>query len=306
MNFKQFNTNIRNALKRDSQFANGVIVGETKNIFGEKAYNVKIVYGNNLIPNYSSQNSEVLTGVVVQGLSNEETSLEEGDNVVVTFLGKDSNNPIIIGGSTQSSTGGYVGVMTADASSQEGTEETEPAEVDTDSADSKTDGDSSGGSGDKPVTPPSGDQSPKTGWGNPFLSENWRITTHYRKPGNWKAGYHTGVDFAATEGAGVCEGRTIVAACGGKVITAGWGGSYGNYVVIDHSSQGTAVFTLYAHMQDNSLAVSAGNMVSTGQALGKCGNTGNSYGAHLHFEVRTENNYNGHTDPLKYIPFSGA
>lgn len=286
MNFKQFNTNVRNALKRDSQFANGVIVGETKNIFGEKAYNVKIVYGNNLVPNYSSQNSEVLTGVVVKGLSNEEASLEEGDNVVVTFLGKDSNNPIIIGGSTQSSTGGYVGVTTADASSQEGTEETEPAEAETDPA----------------VTPPDVDPPSKTGWGNPFLQEGWIITCEYKRKGSWSAGWHTGVDFGITGG---CAGKTIVAACGGKVVTAGWGSGYGNHVVIDHSSQGVSVFTLYAHMQNNSLAVSAGDKVATGQTLGKCGKTGGNWNPHLHFEVRLINEYANVDNPLKYIPFSG-
>ena len=65
--------------------------------------------------------------------------------------------------------------------------------------------------------------------------------------------------------------------------TNGYGG-YGNVVVINH---GNGYMTLYAHC--SSLAVSEGQTVSRGQTVGYVGNTGNSYGAHLHFEIR----YNG-------------
>lgn len=89
----------------------------------------------------------------------------------------------------------------------------------------------------------------------------------------------------------------IVAAAGGKVIKANTGcgsrqygcggGGYGNYVIIDH---GDGIHTLYGHMAY--LLVKEGDTVQQGDAIGKMGNTGNSYGAtglHLHFEVRKGN-----------------
>jgi len=79
----------------------------------------------------------------------------------------------------------------------------------------------------------------------------------------------------------------IWAAAGGTVTKAysdGWGGGYGNHVIIDH---GNGVQTLYAHM--DYLTVSNGQYVTQGEVIGRMGNTGRVYGAtgiHLHFEVR--------------------
>lgn len=277
MDFKKFNSNVRNELKKDSQFTNGVVVGKTTNMFNEPAYNVKIIYGNNLVSNYSSPNSEVLTRISTKGMSNEEVSLEEGDNVIVTFLGKDSNSPVIVGGSVTSS-------VSSSVISQE-EESPDASKVDTDSPNIQH---------ETPIVS-------TKGWRNPFLQEGWKITCEYKKKGDWSAGYHTGIDFGIDGG---CEGKTIVAACGGKVVLAGYNGSYGNCVIIDHSSQGSSVYTLYAHMKETPV-VAANDMVASGQTLGKCGNTGNSHGAHLHFEVRITNKYADVDDPLKYIPFSG-
>ena len=90
---------------------------------------------------------------------------------------------------------------------------------------------------------------------------------------------HTGIDVAAA------GGTPIYAAKGGQVIMSVYGTgvnwSYGNFVVIDH---GDGTTTLYAHM--SSRAVSEGQLVSQGQTIGYVGNTGNSQGNHLHFEVR--------------------
>lgn len=96
---------------------------------------------------------------------------------------------------------------------------------------------------------------------------------------------HKGTDIS---GSGV-YGKPIVAANGGKVITAftndSPGYSYGKYVMIDH---GGGIVTLYGHQ--SKLAVKVGDIVSQGQTIGYVGNTGNSYGAHLHFEIRVNGN----------------
>ena len=99
--------------------------------------------------------------------------------------------------------------------------------------------------------------------------------------------FHSGVDLAAP------GGSNILAADGGKVISAGWNGGYGNCVVVDH---GNGVSTLYAHA--SKLCVSKGQTVERGSVIAKVGTTGTSTGNHLHFEVLI----NGKTtDPMAYI-----
>jgi murein DD-endopeptidase MepM/ murein hydrolase activator NlpD len=88
---------------------------------------------------------------------------------------------------------------------------------------------------------------------------------------------HQGYDMAQGCGA------TIFAAGPGDVITAGSYQGYGNTVRIDHGGE---IVTLYGHMQWDSLRVSVGQRVTAGAPLGAEGNTGKSFGCHLHFEVR--------------------
>lgn len=115
---------------------------------------------------------------------------------------------------------------------------------------------------------------------------------------------HKGIDISN----GASYGHSIVAAADGTVIysntTSSWGGGYGYYCMVDHGkdSQGRQIVTLYAHMSKNQSWV--GQKVTGGKTvLGKIGNTGNSYGAHLHFEVRVNGTP---TDPLKgYVSTSG-
>lgn len=99
---------------------------------------------------------------------------------------------------------------------------------------------------------------------------------------------HSGLDI----GAGY--GEPIWAAKGGTVIFAGWNGGYGNCVMIAHSG---GVVTLYAHMSE--IAVNEGASVSQGTIIGYVGSTGQSTGAHLHFEIRV---YDDPQDPLNYLP----
>ena len=88
---------------------------------------------------------------------------------------------------------------------------------------------------------------------------------------------HMGYDMAQGCGA------TIYAAGSGTVITAGAYQGYGNTVRIDH---GEGLITLYGHMQWSSLRVHSGESVTAGTPVGAEGNTGKSFGCHLHFEVR--------------------
>ena len=106
--------------------------------------------------------------------------------------------------------------------------------------------------------------------------------------------YHGAVDF------GVSVGTPVYAAADGVVVTATWGGSdsYGYYIKIKHYN---GLYTLYAHA--SSLAVSVGQVVKQGQLIMYSGNTGNSTGPHLHFEVRTSpGGYSNRVNPLNYLP----
>lgn len=100
---------------------------------------------------------------------------------------------------------------------------------------------------------------------------------------------HTGTDI------GVPQGVEIHAAQSGVVTLSRYNSSYGNYCIINH---GNGYATLYAHQKQLPL-VKVGDTVSRGQVIGYVGNTGNSYGAHLHFELRV----NGvRDDVLKLYP----
>ena len=109
--------------------------------------------------------------------------------------------------------------------------------------------------------------------------------------------YHGGVDF----GSGGIAGQPVYAVKSGTVILAlALNYSYGNYILIDHHD---GTYTLYAHGQAGSICVSPGQTVSQGQQIMRVGSTGNSTGAHLHFEVRTSpGGYNNRVNPRNYLP----
>ncbi len=88
--------------------------------------------------------------------------------------------------------------------------------------------------------------------------------------------------------------KAAVSVASGTVVTATWHYSYGNYVVVDH---GDGLSTLYAHLYR--IDVSSGQHVSQGQQVGIIGNTGHSFGAHLHFEVRVNGS---RRNPRNYLP----
>ncbi|MFM9453218.1 LysM peptidoglycan-binding domain-containing M23 family metallopeptidase [Streptomyces europaeiscabiei] len=122
------------------------------------------------------------------------------------------------------------------------------------------------------------------------------VGTAYKIAGSmWSSGYHTGVDFVAP------TGTTLKSVGAGTVVSAGWGGAYGNQVVIKLAD---GYYAQYAHL--SSISVSAGQSVSGGQQIGLSGATGNVTGPHLHFEIRTTPNYGSDIDPLAYLRSKGV
>ncbi|MER6180551.1 M23 family metallopeptidase [Streptomyces sp. NPDC001652] len=122
------------------------------------------------------------------------------------------------------------------------------------------------------------------------------ISTGYKAGGGvWSSGSHTGVDFHAATGTSV---RSVGS---GTVVEAGWGGSYGNNIVIK-MNDGT--YTQYGHL--SSIGVSVGQTVTPGQQIGLSGATGNVTGPHLHFEARTTAEYGSDIDPVSYLRSHGV
>jgi murein DD-endopeptidase MepM/ murein hydrolase activator NlpD len=138
----------------------------------------------------------------------------------------------------------------------------------------------------------SGDPETSGGWGRPV---NGPLGTPYHQQGSaWESGYHTGVDFL------VPTGTSVHAIGPGKVVAAGPGGAYGNQIVIKHSD---GMYSQYAHL--SKVRVSVGDTVSGGQVIGLSGETGNAFGPHLHFEIRTGPEYGSDVSPLPYLRKKG-
>ena len=129
-----------------------------------------------------------------------------------------------------------------------------------------------------------------TGFGWPLKGGAGRISSGFggrKSPTAGASTYHKGVDLAAP------SGTPILAVGSGKVVTATYSSSAGNYIMISH---GNRLYTVYMHC--SRLAVSAGKQVTKGQVIGYVGSTGISTGAHLHFGVTKNGSY---VNPLNYI-----
>lgn len=108
--------------------------------------------------------------------------------------------------------------------------------------------------------------------------------------------FHKGVDLANV------SGTDVVASAAGTVTHSQNMGGYGNVVILKHTLNGKEYATVYAHL--SALGVSVGQQVTQGQSVGKMGNTGRSFGSHLHFEIHI-GEWNGSrsnaVDPAPYI-----
>ncbi|QKW20145.1 M23 family metallopeptidase [Kitasatospora sp. NA04385] len=134
----------------------------------------------------------------------------------------------------------------------------------------------------------------KPSWSSPAPGAT--ISNPYHKTNAaYAAGYHTGTDFA------VSVGTPVLAVGDATVVSSGYAGAYGNQIVLKLSD---GRFAQYAHLSQ--LGVKAGQHVGAGDQVGKSGNTGNSHGPHLHFEIRTANQYAKVIDPVGYLKQHGA
>ncbi|CAL9494300.1 hypothetical protein SUDANB176_03309 [Streptomyces sp. enrichment culture] len=130
-------------------------------------------------------------------------------------------------------------------------------------------------------------------WVDPV--KNYRLSASFAQNGGMWASKHSGQDYA------VPTGTPVVATHGGTVVKAGPNGAgdgpaYGNAVVIKH---GNGVYSQYAHLSQ--VNVQVGQVVKTGQKIALSGNTGNSSGPHLHFEIRTTPNYGSAINPMQFL-----
>ncbi|MBW8740311.1 MAG: M23 family metallopeptidase [Streptomyces turgidiscabies] len=135
-------------------------------------------------------------------------------------------------------------------------------------------------------------------WVDPV--RKYKLSAGFNQAGNMWSSTHSGQDFA------VPSGTKVVAAHGGTVVKAGGNGAgdgpaYGNAVVIRH---GNGTYSQYAHL--SRIGVKVGQVVATGQRIALSGNTGNSSGPHLHFEIRTTPNYGSAVDPVAFLRAKGV
>lgn len=117
----------------------------------------------------------------------------------------------------------------------------------------------------------------------PLPEGTWTKTSDwgYRSdPFTGETTYHAGTDYAAA------DGTPIYAAADGRVVWAEFNGGYGGLIIIEHTVQGEAVRSVYAHMWEHGIHVQEGQTVTAGTHIGDVGSSGRSTGAHLHFEIR--------------------
>jgi murein DD-endopeptidase MepM/ murein hydrolase activator NlpD len=123
----------------------------------------------------------------------------------------------------------------------------------------------------------------------PLAPGKYSVTSAYGKS---DMGTQKGLDLGAK------QGTTYHAVAGGTVQLARWNGGYGYCIIIDH---GNGVQSVYGHSAE--LLVNEGQIVEPGQAIGKVGNTGHSFGPHLHLEIRVNEKQ---VDPMSWLNEKGA
>ena len=122
------------------------------------------------------------------------------------------------------------------------------------------------------------------------LTGNFQVTCEYKRKGSWACGWHTGIDL-------ICDDDTIYGTCDGTVTKIGVDKSYGNYITVKAPD---GKYHWFCHL--SKVTCSVGQKISRTTKIGVMGNTGNSTGKHLHFEIRNSSNkYADNSNPADYM-----
>ncbi|MFE2548426.1 M23 family metallopeptidase [Streptomyces sp. NPDC059355] len=135
-------------------------------------------------------------------------------------------------------------------------------------------------------------------WQKPVST--YTLSATFGKGGTMWSHKHSGQDFACP------VGTQVKAASAGTVVKAGPNGggdgpAYGNAIVIKHANN---TYSQYAHL--SKIKVRIGQKVAKGSQIALSGNTGNSSGPHLHFEIRTTPNYGSAVNPVAFLRTAGV
>ncbi|MFD5507067.1 M23 family metallopeptidase [Streptomyces sp. NPDC127051] len=135
-------------------------------------------------------------------------------------------------------------------------------------------------------------------WQKPVSS--YTLSATFGKGGTMWSHKHSGQDFACP------VGTSVKAASAGTIVKAGPNGggdgpAYGNAIVIKHANN---TYSQYAHL--SKIQVRIGQKVTKGSQIALSGNTGNSSGPHLHFEIRTTPNYGSAVNPVSFLRNAGV
>lgn len=121
------------------------------------------------------------------------------------------------------------------------------------------------------------------------LTGKFKVTCEYKRKGSWNCGWHTGIDLTGSD--------TIYGTCDGTVTKIGWDNSYGNYITIKASD---GRYHWFCHL--SKVTCCEGDAVTRTTKIGIMGNTGNSTGKHLHYEIRNASNkYSDNSNPADYM-----